>query len=256
VGEDVGEWAEALAKEFNRSVGNLGGLLSVEMSVSRSHRSPPHPWREDLLRSMACHVCARPYGVYAIAYYCPDCGAANVATHFRREVALIIAQIDIAEATEAEGNRELAYRLLGNAHEDVVTAFETYLKSCFRLVAGKRWSPSRLEELAPELRGNPFQNLNRSRDIYAHLGLQLFQPLVESERDTLELNFDKRHILGHNLGMADERYLEAAEDGSVGETVSLLANEVDIFASLALRIIEHVEASCPEFHPQQSTTAA
>lgn len=250
VGEDLGDWAEQMAKEFNRAVGGRNNLLGINMTVSKSRRPHPRPWREDLLRVIVCHLCARSYGVYAIGFFCPDCGGANLSNHFKREVALIVAQLDIAEATESDGAQELAYRLLGNAHEDVVTAFETYLKSAFRFVSHKRHLESELSEARKALKGNPFQNLDRADQLYARLGVEPTSVLTEEEHELLTLSFQKRHVLGHNFGMADERYVAAAGDGSVGETVSLLADEVERFVGLCLRVVTEVERSCPEFHPQ------
>lgn len=59
--------------------------------------------------------------MFAIALFCPDCGAPNLALHFARETELVGQQVDLAESQDRQ---ELAYRLLGNAHEDVLTAFE------------------------------------------------------------------------------------------------------------------------------------
>ena len=248
-GEDLGDWAEQMAKDFNREVGGGNNILGISMSVSRSRRPRPRPWRQDLLRAMECHRCSRLYGVYAIGFFCPDCGTANLANHFRREFALVVAQLDIAEGIESEGDKELAYRLLGNAHEDVVTAFETYLKSGFGFVSRKRLSADALASLKAELKGNPFQNLDRTGRLFQHLEIDPFKGLTVEDRRTLTLNFEKRHIIGHNLGMADERYAEVVENAPIGETVSLLADEIERFAGLCVRVVSEVESGCPEFHP-------
>ena len=55
--------------------------------------------------------------------FCPDCGAPNIHLHFAREVVLVREQVELAVSL-ASDQRELAYRLMGNAHEDVLTAFE------------------------------------------------------------------------------------------------------------------------------------
>jgi hypothetical protein len=62
-------------------------------------------------------------------------GAPSLAVHFRRECELIEQRIELARAAE---NPELSFRLLGNAHEDVVTALETYLKTVYRYLVKKR----------------------------------------------------------------------------------------------------------------------
>ena len=251
VQEDVGQWMEGLAKDFNRSVNRGGGnFLNIEMTSSHRPRPEPRPWREDLLRVLECHRCARRYGVYAIAFFCPDCGAANLARHFEREVALIVGQVDVAETLAADGERELAYRILGNAHEDVVTGFETYLKSTFRFVVQTRPGAADLFE-KKELRGNPFQNLSRASELFAKLDVDLFGAIDVDRLGQLKKDFEKRHVVGHNLGLVDEKYSDIEADAEIGETVLLLGSEIEEFARTGLTVVETLERGLPELHPGQ-----
>ena len=125
---DVGHALEDMARGFNRRTKNQ--FFSVTMEVKGLNSPRPFFHREDLL-SLTCDVCHRRYGVYAIGLFCPDCGAANLHVHFARETALVAQQIEVAQAIEAELGSELSYRILGNAHEDVVTALETDLKTAY-----------------------------------------------------------------------------------------------------------------------------
>lgn len=240
--EDVKDWLEDLATNFGKEF--AAGPLGIEMTAPNRRKQKPAPWREDLLRAMACQVCGRSYGVYAIGFFCPDCGVVTLANHFMREVALIVAQLDLAESVEQDGARELSYRLLGNAHEDVVTAFETYSKSIFRYIGPRR----QLGKLKRKLRGNPFQNLGRAEELYRALDVELFAPLDEQEVERLRLNVEKRHLVGHNLGLADEKYNGVAQDAKTGETVSLLAGEIEDFGRMCLAVISHLERAIPEFN--------
>lgn len=95
----------------------------------RRPRMKPRFVRRDLLRELVCDHCGRDHGVYAVALYCPDCGAPNLRLHFAHEIALLLEQVGLAESSS--DNEELAYRLLGDAHEDVLTAFEATLKTVY-----------------------------------------------------------------------------------------------------------------------------
>jgi hypothetical protein len=252
VEQDVGDWLEDLARDFNRNAGK-GGLISISMETKRSKRPAPRPWRQDLLRDLTCNICHRRYGVYAIGFFCPDCGARNLSIHFQREIELVAGQIDLAEELPTPEKRELSYRILGNAHEDVVTAFEAYLKSIFRFVVPKRLDSEQIEAASKESRGNPFQNINRSRNLFAYLGVDPFSCLNSEELKALELNIEKRHVIGHNLGLADDKYLEVAQEGGLGETVTLLGDGVERFAVLCSRVVGHLESALPEFLPPKRT---
>jgi hypothetical protein len=149
-----------MARRVNRS--SPGGMFSLRFEVSRGRREPPpFVWREDLLRDLTCDNCSRRYGVYAVALFCPDCGARNIQVHFAREVELVRQQLQLATRVEDEWGQELAYRLLGNAHEDVLTAFETYLKTLYRFLVRKRLPDLSAELCGKKAIGNRFQNVQR-----------------------------------------------------------------------------------------------
>ena len=190
----VGDWA----KDFNRRQPR-GGFITMKMEHKPRRRPKPLAIREDLLRSLECNVCARAYGVYALALFCPDCGSPNVALHFRREIELVQEQIILADELDTQGREEIAYRIMGNAHEDVLTAFEATLKTVHAHLV-RTHLPERLEKLTGKKAvGNAFQNVERGREVFAKIGLDPFDRLNAMEIDHIRLNIQKRHVLGHNL---------------------------------------------------------
>lgn len=254
--EDVKDYLHGLLKSFNTRVGRGGaGFLDVKMSVKASSNPPPRPFRQDLLRDLTCARCDRRYGVYAIGLFCPDCGARNVSVHFKREMELVARQVELAERHSGEHGEELAYRLLGNAHEDVPTALETYLKTLFRFAIQKRY-PERRDELSSKKGlGNAFQNVERARKRFEMLALDPFEGFSETEIDVLRLHIEKRHVVGHNLGLVDEHYAEYAQEEGPGQTVRILASEVSAFAELSRRVVAHVEEQLPELQPATAESA-
>jgi hypothetical protein len=225
-----------------------GGPISIEVTRNRRHSPEPRIWREDLLRDLTCAVCSRRYGVYAIGLFCPDCGAPSLGVHFQRECELIEQQIGFArEAPTAE----LSFRLLGNAHEDVVTALETYLKTAYRHLVSQRFSADEAESMiSPRAIGNAFQNIARAREKFGPLQLDPFETLSDDDLAYLRLNIEKRHVLGHNLGLADERYSEIDTTEQPGQTVALLGEEVARFAQLAAHVVRAVEAQAFALHKE------
>jgi hypothetical protein len=234
----LGDWA----KDFNRRQPR-GGFISMKME-HKPRRSPkPLTIREDLLRSLECEVCAREYGVYTLALFCPDCGAPNVALHFRREISLIGEQITLADDLDQKGNSELAYRLMGNAHEDVLTAFEATLKSVHAQLVRTHLPDQVGQLIGKKAVGNAFQNVERGRKLFARLGIDPFDVLDEAGIKHIQLNAEKRHVLGHNLGMADDHYASFAEDLEPGETVTLIGDDIRRFADLCLSVVARLEDS-------------
>lgn len=203
---------------------------------ARNKRPKPHFGRHDLMRLLICDCCGRDYGVFAIALYCPDCGAPNISLHFAREVELVLQQVAIAEDL-GEGQDELAYRLLGNAHEDVLTAFEAAQKVVYlhRVSLEKSGAPT-----AKPVR-NDFQNVERARRRYAEFEIDPFDAFSDSERELLDLNIQKRHVIGHNLGVVDAKFAENAQDARLGETVELLGTDIRDFSRLCQLVVSALD---------------
>jgi hypothetical protein len=238
---DTARELQRMAKDFNRKVG--GGLFGISMEVEGGSSSRPRAWIEDLLRELACDQCGREYGVYAIGLFCPDCGATNLAVHFSREVELIDRQLDLAQDVE---DREMSWRLLGNAHEDVLTALETYLKVVYRFVVDRRYQGEDRARVLKRSEGNAFQNPDRAAKRYQDLGIQLLGKLDDDERELLNDYVHTRHVIGHNLGLVDERFTDETDRGQEGQTVPLVAEDVRRFAEVARHVISGLEEQIPE----------
>lgn len=207
-------------------------IVKFEVGPKPRPRTKPRFRRRDLLRELVCDECGRDYGVFAISLYCPDCGAPNIHLHFIREVELVTKQVDLAEAQKGEQD-ELAYRLLGNAHEDVLTAFEATLKTVYndRLKSQPPKTP------APKPVKNDFQNVQRGKERFAEIGYDPFACLSADALSFLTLNIQKRHVIGHNLGIADANFAQHATDARLGETIPLVATDIRRFAEVCLEVV-------------------
>jgi hypothetical protein len=245
---DVEAAMEVMKKAVIRDVSDaLSEMLSDVARGSRgviTHKAGSRPplgsmlyyERQDLLRSLTCDHCGRDYGVYAIGLFCPDCGAPNLRLHFQREVDLVSDQVAIAESL-AEAQQELAYRLLGNAHEDVLTAFEAIQKAVHHYAA--TWREAAPRAVKPV--GNDFQNIERSQKRFSEFGIDPFSNLEPTELDTLALNIQKRHVIGHNLGVVDAKFAASAGEVRLGETVVLVGSDILAFAALAQKVVNRLD---------------
>jgi len=249
--EDVKAELGRMLAGFNRDQ-TRNGLFRIQATVSSVPQPRPHFSRRDLLRELVCDHCGRDYGVYAIGLFCPDCGAPNLRLHFAREGTLVGTQVELAEH-QAKEHEELAYRLLGNAHEDVLTAFEATLKTVYLHGVARR-GPDVQPVKPPK---NDFQNVDIARKRFAELDLDPFDCLDEAELETLRLNIQKRHIIGHNLGVVDEKFAVHASDARIGETVHLVGEDIRVFANLCQRVVDRLDtwlgsspSSVRETHPE------
>lgn len=234
--QDVEDALAEMLKDAFKGSSSGSGLIKVTASVKRSPPTPkPRFTRRDLMRELVCDHCGRDYGVFAIGLFCPDCGAANVRLHFAREAELVDDQVSLAEQIGTE-KEELAYRLLGNAHEDILTAFEATLKAVY--LYGKR----QVDPDSQPKAGNDFQNVDKGLKRFDELGLNPFEDLSSAELAALKLNIEKRHIIGHNLSVVDDKFAAQASDAKVGETVHLVGEDIRQFAALGQKVVDKLDA--------------
>lgn len=232
---DIEDELSRILGTFNRSQA-ANPFIRLSAQVNHHPRVAPRFYRRDLLRELVCDHCGRDYGVYAIGIYCPDCGAPNLRLHFAREVELVEMQVSLAES-QGDGRKELAYRMLGNAHEDVLTGFEASLKAVFlhRFTAA-------FPDATPPSVTNDFQNVDRAQRHFAKVGIDPFAGLAPQDLATLKLNIQKRHLIGHNLSVIDAKFAEHSRDANVGETVRLVGDDVRAFAKLAQTVVDGLDA--------------
>ena len=239
--QDINGYFEKLSKDFNRKQPR-GGLISLKMDFKPSRTPEPRFWREDLIRNLACDICGREYGVYAIALFCPDCGCKNLHVHFEREVELILQQIDLSEQVAEDGSDELSFRILGNAHEDVVTAFETYQKTIYKYMIKHTFLEKETQKMIrKQAIGNRFQNIDRAKKLYDNLSVDPFAKLSSEELELMKINIEKRHVIGHNLSIADGPYSGSGGRERPGTTIEILADEVTEFATTAKKVVLELE---------------
>lgn len=232
---DVREHLSGMFRDLGRNQPR-NSMLRIEVKESGTRPPKPRFHRADLLRELICDHCGRDYGVYAIGRFCPDCGAPNLRLHFAREVDLVDAQVQLAEELDAE-HQELAYRLLGNAHEDVLTAFEATLKTVY--LFGRATAQPGVE--VPRI-GNAFQNVKRGQERFAELGCDPYSVLADDELAAMKLNIQKRHVIGHNLGVVDAKFAEESGEAGLGETLYLVGEDIRAFAHLAQKVVDALDA--------------
>ncbi len=228
--DQISKMFEGIGRRNSRN-----SMLKIEVKTSKSHRPRPRFYRTDLLRELVCDHCGRDYGVYAIGLFCPDCGAPNLHLHFAREVDLVDAQVQFADGLDTD-LEELAYRLLGNAHEDVLTAFEATLKSIYLF----GWAAAHPGGPMPRV-GNEFQNVERGQRRFAELGFDPYAVLDDLELAAMKLNIQKRHVIGHNLGVIDAKFAQLSDEAGIGETVHLVGEDIRTFANTAKKVIDALD---------------
>jgi hypothetical protein len=217
-----------------------GGFLSVQIT----HKpSPPRrvrrPSEDGLRRDVVCPHCGLHHAVFGLATWCSDCGSDIFITHIEAEFGVVRSMLsDIERRREMLGVR-VAARDLENALEDTVSIFEAVLRTLARrwLVASGK-STKDIERVFSKRIGNRFQNVEKSDALCAEImGQSLFGGVEPNEIDRLRSTFEKRHLITHNLGIVDRKYLEKVRTiEREGREVWVNTSEIEHAINLSIQL--------------------
>ncbi len=232
---------------FKPSRSSPKSMFSVSFSFKPgSLPSVRHYVEEKLKQIVECDSCKYKYAVYGISFHCPLCGEGNLAHHLKRSSELRSKLIEESERISNERGEEAGQHMLGNALEDTVSLFETFLKHIYQYEIKKKLSKEDAESKIKKIR-NTFQRIEGAEQLFkGDLGIDLYSALKPQDKSFLEEQFLKRHVLTHNLGLVDKKYQEKAKtyerqgaeleisEGDVKKTLSLVTEIVEkIFVKLS-----------------------
>ena len=202
--------------EVNKMLGNaFGGQPSRPSSgfgISMSYKSgSPPPIRalpplriEATRRAVTCSACSATFAVYGIARYCPSCGQLGSADAFGEAIdkhRRSLATLEDADADTLRRYREagLLQSTWENTLKDGIGALETFLKETFASLA-----PAEAQPRDTRI----FQRFEGAADLLReHLAIDLPQELAAERWNQLLTFAAMRHVLTHNQGAIDEKFL-------------------------------------------------
>lgn len=212
--------------------------IGISMKVEPGRPTAIHHYRERQLETeVVCVNCTLRYSVYGVFAFCPDCGEHNSLLILDRNLEVVGKMLDMA--SRAEG--ALAERLIENALEDCVSAFDGFGRELCRLHAKRSRNPTRAAKVS-------FQNLERAKsDVLTLFGVDISAQVTPDEWRSAIQGFQRRHLIAHKMGVVDQDYITRTGDPQaiVGRKVAIGADEVRalvLFVSnLAPRLSGHLE---------------
>jgi Zn ribbon nucleic-acid-binding protein len=219
----IGDVTKALNKdlkkfEFNHKPRKPFGI-GVSLKVKPGRPTPIRYYREKQLEmEVTCSRCTLRYSVYGLFAFCPDCGQHNSLQIFNANLELAGKMLDLAMSA----SKEVAERLIENALEDCISAFDGFGRELCRMQAEKSTDADKARTLS-------FQNLSRVRQTLMNLfGIDLADALTSEEWNMVIQAFQKRHLIAHKMGVIDEEYVRKAGDihAIVGRKISIQEEEV------------------------------
>lgn len=201
-----------LKSSFKPTPPTSKGMFSISITYKPGHLpSVRHYVEEKLKRTVVCDNCGYNYAVYGISFHCPLCGKGNLLQHLNRSADIIRVLLEEHERISQERGLEVGRQIVGNALEDVVGLFEAFLKYIYQYEIKHRLSGEEAEAKIAKIRVN-FQRLEGAEALFFEdLGFALFAECNPEDRTFLQEQFLKRHVLTHNLGLIDRKYIEKAQ---------------------------------------------
>lgn len=195
----------------HRPRGALGTGFSIK--VTGQPASIRHYRESKLETEVVCDRCTLRYTIYGVFGFCPDCAVHNSLQVLHKNLELV-RKILVAAKTQEE---QVAQRLIENALEDCVSAFDGFGRETCRVFAEKT---IRSEKAA----GIRFQNIAGARArVKEQFGVDFAATTVHEDWQCILRAFQKRHLLAHKMGVVDAEYLSATDD-----SVAVLGRKIEV----------------------------
>lgn len=216
--------------EFNHKPKGAFGI-GISMKVKPGRPTPIHYYREQKLETeVACANCTLRYSVYGVFAFCPDCGQHNSLQILDKNIEVVGKMLDLAAGADAE----LAEKLIENALEDCVSAFDGFGRELCRLHAKKATKPDKAGKTS-------FQNLEGAKtNVSALFGHDLSVHVSAEEWQAANRGFQKRHLIAHKMGVVDQEYITKTNDpdAMLGRKVAVAETDVQATISAVRKIAQ------------------
>ena len=221
--------------EFNHKPKGAFGI-GISMKVSPSRLTPIHKFREKKLETeIVCDSCTLRYAVYGVFAFCPDCGQHNSSQIFDKNLELVEKMLDLAAKAD---DKDVSERLIENALEDCISAFDGFGREICRVHAEKAINPIRAEKIS-------FQDLRGAqKKLSALFDIDLSDGITAQEWEEVTRGFQKRNLLSHKMGVVDEAYIRKTDDidAVVGRKITLASSDVREVARIVGKLAKHAVA--------------
>ncbi|WP_455539118.1 hypothetical protein [Terrisporobacter sp.] len=180
-----------------------------------------------------CEKCGTRYSVIGSAYFCPCCGYNSVENVLSESLDAIRKMKDsipeikntLAKSYGKDKAETMGRMMLEGLIGDIVSTFQKYAEMKFKDISSDK------------VRVNDFQVVQKGSNLFKKAtGKGYDKWLSEKEINTMNLYFQRRHLIEHHKGLVDLKYIEKSGDTSYSVNQRIVVKEKDIV--LLLEIIE------------------
>lgn len=233
--EIMSSYAQSLINdELNKAFGNFARstrgnkYFKVEYKPRKKITFVNNPigQRSEWELEIKCEKCQTRYSVIGSAYFCPCCGHNAIDRVFDESLDTVLKMIesiedisDILEKNYGTDKAEtMSHSMIEGALGDIISAFQKYAEFIFtQLMPAKK------------VRVNDFQIVEKGSRLFFEATGKGYETWlsVEEIRD-MNILFQQRHLIEHNNGLIDERYIQSSKDNTyrIGQRVIIKTSDV------------------------------
>lgn len=194
---------------------------------------------------IVCSDCSTVYSVIGTAYFCPCCGRNNVRIALMDSMSSIEKMIDTLDDVEShlskkigkDAAKDIARKMQEDCLGDIVSAFQKYAELLYLQISEN------------SVRVNDFQIVDKGSKLFLQACGKGYESwLSQTELKRMVLFFQRRHVLEHNAGIVDQRYIEKSGDThyKVGQRLVIKKNEVCELLEMVKKLCSGLAKECDE----------
>ena len=228
-----------ITKELDKAFGKLARstrnnkFLKITYKPSRkiTFQNNPIGQSEEWETDITCEKCGTRYSVIGSAYFCPCCGHNSAVSAFNESTDSIEKMLKslpemkqlLTESYGRDKAETMCRGLLESSLGDIVSSFQKFA-SCH------------YDKLTREIsRVNDFQIVEKGSQLFKDAAGKGYEEwLSDKELHDMNMFFQRRHLIEHNNGMVDQKYVDKSGDNSYVIGQRLVIKENDAYALLAI----------------------
>lgn len=182
-----------------------------EIIATLPNNSSPFVYAEERQqRHNQCKVCKVRYDIIGEFGCCPNCGKLNTFEVFNEKLGYLLKRLN--NATNLVTDRELQNIEYADILKNCVSDFEAMAKDIRDELIRIPATPERKEEIK---RINFQRIFEANENLRAWFAIDFLKPIPEEDKHFINYCFHRRHILTHNSGVVDDKYIRNTNDQSV-----------------------------------------
>jgi len=231
----IQKFSDAFYKELKKTefCYETKGMLGLKVSAKVKRRTLPpirHYKEKTLQTKVVCDDCTLRYTVYGVFAFCPDCGQHNSLQILDKNLEVVEKMLDRVENVEAD----LAEKLIENSLGNCVSIFDGFGRELCRIHAKKATNPGEVGNVS-------FQSLGGAKiNILKLFGHDLSAHTTAEKWKATNLNFHKRHVIVHKMGVVDQEYISKTKDPEAVLNRKVVITAADVRSTVTIvRKIAH-----------------